>query len=137
MRLHFDEGQHQLQQQHDRQESVGRCLSIILLVLFGIFTLYLGLEIFLKEQPIRSLYEFTDKSTIYLKDFLILFYSTLFDETESSNHSQKLSNCLLNLRFSLQVKQFQPVSRELDLGPVSARIHVGEQLDIAHCYLRH
>ena len=65
------------------KNAVGGCLSMILVVLFGIITLYFGLEIFIKEQPIvRSYDEFGDKSTIYLKDFPILFYSTLLDGTD-------------------------------------------------------
>ena len=57
-------------------------LSVMTITLFGIITIYFGLEIFQKEEPIVRFYdEFVDESRVYFKDFLTIFFALIIDES--------------------------------------------------------
>lgn len=66
-----------------RSESViknicGGCLSILTVILFGTITIYFGLEIVTKNEPIVRSYEATELSSrVYIKNFPIVFYAYL------------------------------------------------------------
>ena len=58
------------------KNAVGGCLSLLMIILFGIITIYFGLEIFKKEEPIvRSYDEFIDESKVYIKEFPLVFFA--------------------------------------------------------------
>ena len=65
------------------KNAVGGCLSLMMIVLFSIITIYFGLEIFEKKEPIVRTYdEFIDESKVYIKDFPVMFYAAMNDGSD-------------------------------------------------------
>ena len=64
------------------KSAVGGCLSVLITALFLIITIYFGLEIVFKKEPIvRSYDDITEQSRIYVKDFPILLFVLLANGT--------------------------------------------------------